>query len=347
MISAYEAAYFGNEWFSTYGSAEEYVNAFVNGEKEAVASALIDPWELRELAEYEGTDGENVGDKFYSYTPEQMKYILYSLFGRQMEPAWLSNGENTNIYFSGDVPLVRMRGYNTEYLGSNTWKISVEGCSPDYPDSKMCDAVFTVTRNPDSCFDGYSITGVEVIPTDNSGWAQAYYNYLMGGYMDPDFDEWGEFGLYYINEDNIPELVAIEPGLQTILTILNGQVVDLSAGNLGGSMSGISFVERANRVLFVNRFDADYAFGHVVYEIINGSLHEIASGVVYPKETTDPEYFDYNVPPNEWNGREVSEEEFYALLDEVFDTTRETDPWNDAVDFNTMIYTLQDIINNG
>ena len=127
-------------------------------------------------------------------------------------------------------------------------------------------------------------------------------------------------------------------------TYYNGQVVNLH-GDFG-SRSIVSVLVGENKVHAVLSFKGGYAYWHEVYKIVNGALQEIASGTVYPQEDLNLEDFNYVMPTNEWNGREVTEEQFYALLNEVFDSSKEVVLWRTTVSYSEILNTLQNAMNN-
>lgn len=208
--------------------------------------------------EYKANDGG------WLLTKEQLEYLAYAASGTSwnlqeiddvMGAHPVSGGESSisqidnRILFSegaaGSMEWVNLENITSESTGEENWKVSADCIySSGYDDStfeiQIADIAFTVIKNPDSCFDGYSITGMKIICTDNSGWAQAYDDYLTEGKIKDDlgFQEGWEEGNHvyidfcYIDEDTIPEMcIRAEDGAElcALYTYYNGQVELLSS----------------------------------------------------------------------------------------------------------------------
>lgn len=154
---------------------------------------------------------------------EQAKYLFYSICGRQTDVDF-------SDYVSQHIPYIvlgdsggatdgyGLENFSVERVGTNTWKVRAYDVywyanDPARVISRVC---FTVTKNPDSCFDGYSLTGFEVEEeARTSWWAKMYYDYLT---TDPEGiaiieNNYGLtwqgqycYSLIYVDDDMIPEI---------------------------------------------------------------------------------------------------------------------------------------------
>lgn len=180
---------------------------------------------------------------------EQAKYLLYSICGRQTDVDF-------SDYVSQDIPYIvlgdsgaatdghRLENFSVERVNTNTWKVRAYDVywyanDPARVISRVC---FTVVKNPDSCFDGYSLTGFEVEEKAPTDWAQIYYDYLTKApdwameYYDNNDITGIVAELIYIDDDMVPELYIDGPRVlgfdPNVLYISNGEVQ-----KLGGSWS--------------------------------------------------------------------------------------------------------------
>lgn len=187
---------------------------------------------------------------------------------------------------------------------------------------KEAEVTFTVTENPDSIFDGYSIIGVEEEAPRMSEWARAYYDYLAGGDLARDFYYEAEnylFCLCYIDEDNIPELY-VNAGVlagYALYTYYDGKVIQLLQSN---GTNFIEWIEKSGRVLYAQTQSAMYAESVWIYEMKNDELKQIAEGTLITQDYID--WYLGDLPPSTWNGQDVTEEKYRALKSEVFDTSK-------------------------
>lgn len=164
-------------------------------------------------------------------TKEQLEYLAYAASGRRWKLEDISEVEGASGYCYGwPIPAERigdsilfayewgemdshvsLKNAMPEYIGGGRWRVKANciwysNSDPEwYP---VAEIAFTVIRNSDSCFDGYSITEISVIPADNSGWAQAYLNKMdeEAQYVEG-WSTW-KYDLVYLDDDNIPELVS-------------------------------------------------------------------------------------------------------------------------------------------
>lgn len=148
-------------------------------------------WKLEDISEVEGVSGYCQG---YPIPAERI--------GDSILFVYMAGDPDTYVSFKNAVP---------EYIGGGRWRVTancIRSYTADPEWYPIAEIAFTVIRNPDSCFDGYSIAGMSVTPADNSGWAQAYLNkmdeeaqYVAG------WSTW-KYDLVFLDDDNIPELVS-------------------------------------------------------------------------------------------------------------------------------------------
>lgn len=194
---------------------------------------------------------------------------------------------------------------------------------------------FTVIRNPDSYFEGYSIANVEVVLTGQDAvWKDAYLRYIqnfewkINSQIDEYVSDYGmdaqaaadmkariQYDLIYIDDDDIPELYIgypvdpVNPDLQgaRIITYYDGQIID-SRDEYDWSFC--EYIERSGLCYGeVSGFGGFRLEG--VYKLENGKwqLMGLGSMDMFP-------YF-------EWNGAEVSSyEEIERNINAIYDRDR-------------------------
>lgn len=263
-------------------------------------------WELQDIK-----DAVNMGIIGNEYWTEQIgdDYIL--IYG----------GDAGFIYW------VYLENITTEYAGAGCWSVTAEcfyECDllgPDVP-LQMANATFRVERNPESCFDGYSITGMDLTPIDNTDWAQAYYDYLTEGRLEEDFSYLDDaernidrITLCYINEDSIPELYVNVGVDYALYTYYDGQVIELLGGR---GITNVKWLEKENLIMQRQGGGTIYADSVLIYEITNGKLHLMEKGDLVIKEFAEANGY----PLATWNDIEVTEDEYYLLRKQAFDEER-------------------------
>lgn len=279
------------------------------------------------------------------YTKEQLEYLAYAASGKEWElqdikdvinmgfigeesPPAQQIGDDYILIESNDVLLncwIYLENIMTEYAGAGYWSVTAEcfyECNMWGVPFQMANVTFHVKRNPDSCFDGYSITGMDLVPIDNWDWVQAYYDYVTEGRLEEDLIYEFEYGdikgitLCYINEDNIPELYVYTDVEYALYTYYNGQVIELlRSRGVGGD---VKWWERGNRILqlWYEGRGTIYSDDIRVYEITNGELHQIGKGNLVSSLTL-AETEGYSLAT--WNDIEVTEDEYYVLRKQAFD----------------------------
>lgn len=146
-------------------------------------------------------------------------------------------------------------------------------------------------------------------------WKDAYIDYLNESSSDNNEG----YDLIYINDDNIPELVEVgkyESAGCRVVVYNNGSVQVTQLTRLS-----FTYIERGG-LLCNDGGHMGYYFD-IVYSLKNGELTMIDKGTYQDKggvAQTDAsgEYiYDYT-----WNGNPVSKEEYKAMLNSVYDTSK-------------------------
>lgn len=328
-----------------------------------------------ELERYSQNNIEDVTERFLGegygvgyclrVTEEQIEYLAYAATGihwdleslDQMLHAHAAYVTDSGVQLDGDgivftsdagggVDWTDLKDMTSEYAGAGQWQVKAECMhGSDYdPTVKLADITFTVIRNPDSCFDGYSITGVEVTPTDNSGWASAYYDYISNVLSERYTQGFTAF-LCNIDDDGIPEIIwdsGVGAEGSGLWHYNNGCVLDENIAGYGS----ISYIPGSGLVMGGGGRQGEYYNG--VYRLENGELitlfevYYTIKDEFYGEETWEDWMFDYDM-----NGEMVTVEEYMALLNENFDQSAAISFYNserDSLDY--ILVELQDYINN-
>ncbi len=146
-------------------------------------------------------------------------------------------------------------------------------------------------------------------------WKDAYIDYLNESSSDNNEG----YDLIYINDDNIPELVEVgkyESAGCRVVVYNNGSVQVTQLTRLS-----FTYIERGG--LLCNAGGHMGYYFDIVYSLKNGELTMIDEGIYQDKDgvaQTDAsgEYiYDYT-----WNGNPVSKEEYKAMLNSIYDTSK-------------------------
>lgn len=155
-------------------------------------------------------------------------------------------------------------------------------------------------------------TGEVTDRTTTESWEDAYLNYL-----DSKVKETTGASLIDVDGDNEDELVVhgdIGAGNLEILTYHNGKISTLP---LNGA--GIAFVPGENQIMVAEYEDGTYFL--TIYTIKDGTWTKVIGGSYQdPKDGPAVDEDGNGIFENyQWNGKAVSEEEFYTELAEVID----------------------------
>lgn len=286
------------------------------------------------------------GDGYIRFTVEQAQEAVNSLTGHQVDIG--SVGENGVIDLWG-VNLIETdtvcKNWNTEYIGNNTWKVYVDKYRYGYEyyeDTlyKELEYTFTVTENPDSIFDGYSIIEVEEAKMSLE-WAKAYYDYLLTDEEYEYYDEYYEFYLIYLDNDDIPEIYGRSYGFgENILIYYSDGQVKKKINNLTAMFQ---YIPKSGLLMEWTNINSYGAFSNI-YQLTNGELATLIESQAELREEYRGEIeneswmYDYTL-----NGEAVSEEEYNRRLNEVFDTSKAINLWtyeNNTLVLNTLLNML-------
>ena len=157
---------------------------------------------------------------------------------------------------------------------------------------------------------------------NNDTWKKSYIDYIE---TDPDviYDtDWCTCGLIYLDNDDVPELI-IDYGIEAhgtrIVSCKNDESVSYQFSRTGG----IKYYEREglvyNSIGVVGTMFDEFAF------LDSEGFHDQGRGYRYDESQMGSNYTYFN-----WNGEEVSENEYYKNLD-AFDDTR-AQSWNSYSD---------------
>lgn len=301
----------------------------------------------------------------YFLTKEQIEYLVYSICGKQVDLDLSQDDRWHDPYLgfggcAGDTTWNGLRNFSVERAGADTWQVradvyyGVDGWSL-YVDQYL-DLVgkvnFTVIRNHDSYFDGYSIANAEVELTgEDAVWKDAYLMYIenfdwqindqidtyvsdygMGAQEKADMRARIQYDLIYINDDDIPELYIeypIDPPYQEarMITYYDGQLI---VSEEEYYWSFCEYIEGSGLVYGEHDQLEHYEYG--VYKLENGRWQTIGSA-----------YENTNLPYFEWNGTEVSSyEEIERNINAIYDMERSRECGNDMSVFDLIKLIYQD-----
>ncbi|MCD8215185.1 MAG: zinc ribbon domain-containing protein [Clostridiales bacterium] len=146
---------------------------------------------------------------------------------------------------------------------------------------------------------------------------RAYINYINELVAANNKDsQQNEYDFIYIDNDEIPELFVhgrFEAEGDRICTYYNGSVSEYPLNRTGG----MSYMERGGLVCNFNGNSGYFLLN--IYSLSNGNLTKIYSGLEAEEYDKDSDSF---IISYEWEDVSVSEEEFNAKWNSVFDTSR-------------------------
>lgn len=153
---------------------------------------------------------------------------------------------------------------------------------------------------------------------ENDFWKQSYIDYIE---TDPDIafnPDWCTCGLIYVDDDEIPELIieySNEADGTRIVSYKNENTVSYQFSRTGG----ISYYEREG---IINNSIGSMGVMRDQFALLDGEgFHDQGSGLRYDESEMYSNYTYFN-----WNGEDVSEEDYYANID-WFDDER-AKKWN-------------------
>ncbi|MCM1536613.1 MAG: hypothetical protein NC126_11895, partial [Clostridium sp.] len=321
--------------------SDENIHSLLRGEKEGIESFFAGECTAAQCLRYTRENQppnqwelERQTSAEYFLTEEQVRYLLYSVCGKQMDfdLSGLERRISPYITFgaaAGDNSWEVLERFSVERINASTWKVRAydvfhrDDLEPSRIVSRVC---FTVVKNPDSCFDGYSLTGFEVEEEAPTDWARIYYDYLT---QDPEGVATIESGyggtilrqneyrynLIYVDDDMVPEIYL--EGLDVargdiLLSICDGKVTEKLFSNFGGRyIPYMGLMENGNHRM---GFHAT-----TIYRLENGRLIEIG-GFDSHDADMDPET---GYPREDFNYDEFAEVIDRCWLDGYGDVTKE------------------------
>lgn len=268
-----------NPWllydYAAYGGrgSVDYIERTQVENDEAIRSLHSDDEAVRNL-HIDGQDSDFFKDYFLLMNLEQIEHVVFSATGNRKQFGSLYDVAADVGYVWGDYAVFgtiaaagdferEYKNFHMESLGNSTWEVTADRIvwqGTDEISFPINDArvTFTVFRNPDSCFDGYSVRDVRV-ENVAAEWAQAYAGVLRQAIAD---DNSGTYSyglrsqLIYLDADEIPELVISDDYNVLVYTYRNGQpdrVVEFGIGAHSGGFfykpysdivsSGIAYTE--------------------------------------------------------------------------------------------------------
>ena len=158
--------------------------------------------------------------------------------------------------------------------------------------------------------------------SEDSSWKQAYVDYIKN---DPNIafnQDWCTCGLVFIDGDDIPELIieySNEADGTGILSIKNGGIVSYRFSRTGG----IRYIEREGQIY--NSIGHQGLMEDELALLDDSGFHDQGHGYRYDESQEYTNYTEFN-----WNGKDISENEYYANIDQ-FDVARAKE-WNSYAD---------------
>ncbi|MGN0431427.1 MAG: zinc-ribbon domain-containing protein [Lachnospiraceae bacterium] len=334
-FSTYADALFAGDW--------SMVTAIIHGFEWSGYEEFSYLYELQKQSESQELNESFSGG--IHLTAPQIEYIASSITGEERHLDSFSElgvyvpvygeyaGFGYAVSVNGPYCRIYLENYTSEYVGGNTWEITADCMfGTDWcPDYQFAVITATVVRNPDSCFDGFSVIDIKAEEVDTEEWRQAYYDFLINSDYAYEID--GEYSyqydyymgkiyyLLYVDDDAIPEIYvrgSDYAGGDQLLYYQDGQIYEEYFCNYGGN-----YIPRSGMMLNSGGHMGGYY--DEVWQLENGEFQMIASGWTdYNDENGYPVYDeneDMTLQKGEWNGQSVtSEEEYAALLRESYNT---------------------------
>lgn len=242
-------------------------------------------------------------------TGEQANFLLSSVCGKPIDFDFsiYERWQTPYIGFggdAGDTTWTELEHFSVDRINANTWKARAYNVykSDDNFSMILNRVCFTVTRNPGSCFEDYSLTGFEVEEEADTDWMKLYYDYLTTDQEGIVFmDNMKEiylsrqnywYNLIYVDDDMIPEIYLEGAGDwydDILLFLSNGKVTYKVIGLTDGGIEYIPYTGILNGYIGMG------SGLDVTYSLANGSCVELAnegygSFILDGTEVTEEQY---------------------------------------------------------
>lgn len=325
---------FGHDINAILQGTEEGIEEFfgLDGTLGPVVEHVI--WKIQS-DEWEMLSDPSVGS-CYVITEKLAENLFYSASGRKMD-----------IDFSGydrwNAPYIRfemnvdntwnmLENFSVERVNANTWKVMAMNSvgrenALSIPVSRVC---FTVVRNSDSYFDGYSLTGFAVEEEADMSWASAYYDYLT---KDPEGIAMMEYGfgsgwqeydypyvLIYVDDDLAPEIYLKGRDWASgdaLLHFHDGKVIEAHFSDSGGNYLPYTG-------LMLNDNLKSGGISEDIYKLENGEMTMIGGWYGHLSDIDPETGYPIETDPNEpivvikdgfkLNGVEVTQEQYEETI---------------------------------
>lgn len=325
---------FGHDINAILQGTEEGIEEFfgLDGTLGPVVEHVI--WKIQS-DEWEMLSDPSVGS-CYVITEKLAENLFYSASGRKMD-----------IDFSGydrwNAPYIRfemnvdntwnmLENFSVERVNANTWKVMAMNSvgrenALSIPVSRVC---FTVVRNSDSYFDGYSLTGFAVEEEADMSWASAYYDYLT---KDPEGIAMMEYGfgsgwqeydypyvLIYVDDDLAPEIYLKGRDWASgdaLLHFHDGKVIEAHFSDSGGN-----YLPYTGLMLNANLKSG--GISEDIYKLENGEMTMIGGWYGHLSDIDPETGYPIETDPNEpivvikdgfkLNGVEVTQEQYEETI---------------------------------
>jgi tetratricopeptide (TPR) repeat protein len=276
------------------------------------------------------TQGGNGGEANF-----ESRYYIYRdlnlppserLFERTWTPGWMTDGDETSFIIDG-VSMTEEQYASEErrFLSEREHFLTGDNFSSENAD------VLNVSMTYDEAIallttwlnNGADTGNDSQQNQDSSAWRQLYMDYINDN-LDPHLDP--KYSLFYVNDDNIPELFAdyVMGAAGKVVATVFDDTLDM----IHYSHYGISYIERGNLML-LSGGRMDWYFDYV-YEIRDGKFVRLHTGEFGAEDNSRVE-FDSNGNPIYlyfWNDTEMTEAEYKNMLSFAFDSSRATNLWN-------------------
>lgn len=237
------------------------------------------------------------------------------------EDAWKSAVFNLELH---DTPGFSMENFVTEYTGEGTWRVTADFWLPEgfYGPERWYGWRMTaeIADNPDSCFDGYSVTELDFARTDLE-WKQAYCDLVrsLSGQWEGQSTSNRTIIPFYLDDDAIPELLILsDMGESIFATCHDGRCAWLETGLL---IYDLQYIPGTGMFL-MDLGGVSGCYGEEVYRLAGNEFQLLGkrSGEGSCEGLWDESWDEnlFTITENVWNGQAVTKEEWDVKREESF-----------------------------